>query len=84
MSYHRKGPIRRTSLSVYREPSGLVYLEQDVHLLGPDGPKREAAALGQSLVDFFRSVGIELHPTKNECEFTTRRQDDANAESSDS
>ncbi len=37
--------------------------------------------LGASLADFFRFVGIELHPTKNECEFTTRKQDDAVAES---
>ncbi len=57
--------------------------QEDVYVVGPDGPKHEAAALGASLVDFFRSAGIELHPTKNECEFTTRKQDDANAKSSD-
>ncbi len=62
--------------------SGLSYTEEAVCLVGPDGPKHEAAALGASLVDFFRSAGIELHPTKNECEFATRKQDDAGAESS--
>ena len=56
---------------------------QAVHLVGPSGPKHEAAALGASLVDFFRSAGIELHPMKNECGFSTRQQDDANAKSSD-
>ncbi len=73
--YNRKGSKRRISVSAYREEAG--------HTLGPSGPKHEAVALGGSLVDFFRSVGIELHPMKNECEFTTRKQDDANAESSD-
>ena len=56
--------------------------EQAVHIVGPEGPKHEAAALGGSLVDFFRSAGIELHPTKDECGFTTRKQADADAESS--
>ncbi len=64
---------KRTSLSDY----------QAVHIVGPPGPKHEAAALGASLVDFFRSAGIELHPEKDERGFTTRQQDDANAESSD-
>ena len=73
--YNRKGSKRWTSVSAYRE--------EDVHGVGPDGPKHEAVALGGSLVDSFRSVGIELHPMKNECEFTTRKQDDSNAESSD-
>ncbi len=54
---------------------------QALHIVGPSGPKQEAAALGVSLVDFFRSAGIELHPEKNECGFTTRKQDDAVAES---
>ena len=59
-----------------------AYREEAGHGLGISGPKHEAAALGGSLVDFFRSAGIELHPTKNKCEFTTRKQDDADAESS--
>ena len=42
---------------------------QALHLVGPSGPKHEAAALGASLVGFFRSAGIELHPTKSECAF---------------
>ena len=71
--YNRKGS-GKTIVSDHRE---------DVEVVGPDGPKREAAALGASLVDFFRSAGIELHPMKNECGFSTRQQDDANAESSD-
>ncbi len=54
---------------------------QAVHLVGPSRPRHEAAALGASLVDFFRSAGMELHPEKNECGFTTRKQDDAVAES---
>ena len=59
-----------------------AYREEAMHFVGISGPKHEAAALGGSLVDFFRSAGIELHPTKNECEFTTQKQDDADAESS--
>ena len=73
--YNRKGSKRWTSASAYREEAA--------HGIGPSGPKHEAVALGGSLVDFFRSAGIELHPTKDEGEFTTRKQDDANAESSD-
>jgi hypothetical protein len=69
--HNRKGP-RGTIVSDHHE---------DVEIVGPDGPKHEAAALGTSLVDFFRSAGIELHPMKNKCGFTTRKQDDANAES---
>ena len=72
MRYNRKGS-RGAIVSDYRE---------DVEVVGPDGPKREAAALGASLVDFFRSAGIELHPMKNNRGFTTRQQDGANAESS--
>ncbi len=72
--YTCKGSRRWVSDSSYREEAP--------HGVGPAGPKHEAAALGASLVDFFRSAGIELHPTKNECEFTTRKQDDACAESS--
>ncbi len=72
VSYDRKAK-KRTSLSDY----------QPLHIVGPPGPKHEAAALGGSLVDFFRSAGIELHPMKKKCGFTTRQQDDANAESSD-
>ena len=67
--YNRKGSRRWTSDSGYREEAA--------HGVGRSGPKHEADALGGSLVDFFRSAGIELHPTKNECEFTTRKQDDA-------
>ncbi len=52
-------PVQWTSVSGH----------QAVHLVGPSGPKHEAAALGASLVDFFRSAGIELHPEKNECGF---------------
>ncbi len=70
--YSRKGYKRWTSASSYREEDG--------HAVGLAGPKHEAAALGTSLVDFFRSAGIELHPTKNECEFSTRKQEDADAE----
>ncbi len=55
--------------------------DQAIHIVGPSGPKDEAAALGGSLIDFFRSVGIELHPTEHECEFTTRKPDHADAES---
>ena len=62
---------------------GFAYREEEVHVAGPSGPKHEADALVGSLVDFFRTAGIELHPTKNECEFATRKQDDADAESSD-
>ncbi len=71
--YDRKGSKRRTD-------SG--YREEESHVIGPGSPKQEAVALGKSLVDFFRSVGIDLHPMKNEYEFTTRKQDDTNAESS--
>ena len=70
--YNRKGSKRWISASSSREEAG--------HGFGPDGPKHEAAALGASFVDFFRSAGIELHPTKNECEFTTRKQDDADTD----
>ena len=70
--YNRKGSKRWTSVSGYREEA--------LHFVGPSGPKHEAVALGASLVDFFRSVGIELHPMKNERELTTRKQDDADAE----
>ncbi len=62
---------KRTSVSDYRA----------AHIVGPPGPKHEAAALGGSLVDFFHSAGIELHPTKDESGFTTRKQDEAVAES---
>ena len=72
--YNHKGAKRWTSDS--------AYVEEAWHGLGPSGRKDEAAALGGSLVDFFRSAGIELHPMKNECEFTTRKQDEADAESS--
>ena len=64
--YDCKGSKRWFSASDYREEAGYV--------VGPEGPRHEAAALGASLVDFFRSAGIELHPTKDEREFTTRRQ----------
>ena len=70
--YDRKGSKRWTSASSFREEAVFVFETA--------GPKHEAAALGASLVDFFRSAGIELHPTKNECEFTTRKPDDADAE----
>ena len=70
--YDRKGSKRWTSASSFREEAGFVFETA--------GPKHEAAALEASLVDFFRSAGIELHPTKNECEFSTRKQDDADAE----
>ena len=63
--FNRKGSKRWISASEYRE--------EDLHVVGPSGPKQEAAALGGSLVDFFRSAGIELHPTKNDCEFATRK-----------
>ena len=66
--YGCKGSKRWTSSSGYREEA--------LHVVGPHGPKQEAGALGESLVDFFRSAGIDLHPTKNECEFTTRKRDD--------
>ena len=56
--------------------------EKLLHFIGPEGPKCEADALGGSLVDFFRSVGLELHPTKNECEFAAQEQDEAQAEPS--
>ncbi len=62
--YGCKGSKRWTSSSGYREEA--------LHVVGPHGPKQEAGALGESLVDFFRSAGIDLHPTKNECEFSTR------------
>ena len=62
--YDCKGSKRWISDSEHREEA--------VHGVGPAGPKHEAAALGAALVDFFRSAGIPLHPTKNECEFTTR------------
>ena len=70
VSYDRKAK-KRTSLSDY----------QPLHIVGPPSPKHEAAALGGSLVDFFRSAGIELHLTKDESGFTTRKQDAAVAES---
>ena len=69
--YDRKG-AKGTIVSDYHE---------DVEVVGPDGPKHEAAALGASLADFFRSAGIELHPMKNKCGFTTRKQNDASVES---
>ena len=70
VSYDRKAK-KRTSLSDY----------QPLHIVGPPGPKHEAAALGGSLVDFFRSAGIELHPMKNERGFATQKQDHADARS---
>ena len=72
--YNLKGSKRWASASSYGEEAR--------HGVGPVGPKHEVAALGASLVDFFRSAGIELHPTKHERTFTTRKQDDADAESS--
>ena len=59
--YDCKGSKRWFSASDYREEA--------VHGVGPAGQKHEAAALGAALVDFFRSAGIELHPTKSECAF---------------
>ena len=72
--YDREGAQRWTSASSFREEAGVVF--------ELDGPKHEAAALAGSLVDFFRSEGIELHPVKDKCEFTTRKEDDTDAESS--
>ncbi len=66
--YGCKGSKRWTSSSGYREEA--------LHVVGPHGPKQEAGALGESLVDFFRSAGIDLHATKDECEFSTRKRDD--------
>ncbi len=64
--YDCKGSKRWFSASDYREEAG--------YGVGPEGPKHEAAALGASLVEFFRSGGIELHPEANECEFATRKR----------
>ncbi len=65
--YDRKGAKRWTSASSFREEAGVVFQIE--------APKHEADALAGSLVDFFRSAGIELHPVKDKSEFTTRNQD---------
>lgn len=64
-----------------REDSSTDQAREELYIVSPFGPKHETVVLGESLVEFFRSAGIELHSTVNEFEFTTRKQDDVGAES---
>lgn len=43
--------------------------DQEVYVVGLEGPKEKTATFGRSLVDFLRSSGINLIPGENDCSF---------------
>ena len=70
--YHCQGSKRWTR-------SG--WLEEAPYLFGTTGPKKEIAAFGRAFVQFLRSAGIQLHPTKDECVFSAQAPGDEDANS---
>jgi hypothetical protein len=53
-----------------REPFPRVR-DEEVFIIGPSVRKEAAETLGRQLVDFLKSVGVELAPGKHEREFNT-------------
>ena len=66
----------------FRRWSMVEVLEKELHIVGSERAKPEIVAFGHSFIAFLRSAGIELHPTTNECEFTTDKSESTNTESS--
>ncbi len=71
LRYQQKGSKRQVDTGLSKE---------ELYAVNPLARKNETIALGESLIEYFRSSGIELHPTMNEFEFTTQKQDDIGVE----
>jgi len=60
--HHPDGPQRKPYPGVR---------DEEVFILGPSGSRARVEALGRQVVEFLVSVGVELTPGKDECEFNT-------------
>ncbi len=71
LRYRRNGSKRGADSGYYKE---------ELYVVNPFARKNDTLTLGESLVEFFGSAGIELYPTMNEFEFTTIKQNDVGVE----
>lgn len=60
--HHPDGPQRKPFPGVR---------DEEVFMLGPSGSRARIEALGRQVVEFLVSVGVQLTPGKDECEFNT-------------